>query len=283
MNRDGEVITTRQGVRDHPGLRHELASRAFVVRTLQKLGLDVEPLRPAPGRPPGPQWPHERPRSAAPFDDYPGLKSRRTCCKRFGGSARCKRSAVARRRISAASAMTNARPAKRGGSNTRLSTGPCSYRLTRGPVSKHPRMSTLAPAPWRSRRCCRRRSTRRGDQLLIGQAAQAVRGAVGVAPPAMASVRFIALVVITGPPFGDGHATIAKFPLAPWISVTEVDPATAAISILELGSTPYIEYSCRQYTRNARLLPEQFRHSLEGPRRQSGPGRGLCPGGSVYG
>ncbi len=27
INRDGEVISTRQGFRDHPGLKHELASR----------------------------------------------------------------------------------------------------------------------------------------------------------------------------------------------------------------------------------------------------------------
>ncbi len=99
----------------------------------------------------------------------------------------------------------------------------------------------LAPARWRSRRCCRRRSTRRDPNRSGGPWWPLRAGVIGVAAPARASVRSIALVAITGPPFGDGHATIAKFPLGPWISVTEVDPATAAKSILELGSTPYIE------------------------------------------
>jgi hypothetical protein len=53
IERDGAILRGRAGaVKDHPGLRHELQNRAFVVRTLHKLGLDAEPLRPAPGRPP---------------------------------------------------------------------------------------------------------------------------------------------------------------------------------------------------------------------------------------
>src|SRR3954469_17109340 len=31
---DGEVVHTRTGVKDHPALKHELAKRAFVCRTL---------------------------------------------------------------------------------------------------------------------------------------------------------------------------------------------------------------------------------------------------------
>ena len=49
---DGAVVHTTAGPKDHPGLKHELANRAFVCRTLQRLGLDVEPVR-AIGRPPG--------------------------------------------------------------------------------------------------------------------------------------------------------------------------------------------------------------------------------------
>jgi hypothetical protein len=49
---DGAIIRTRGTIREHPALRHELANRAFVVKTLQRLGLDVEPLRSGPGRPP---------------------------------------------------------------------------------------------------------------------------------------------------------------------------------------------------------------------------------------
>src|SRR5215207_1920914 len=52
IKRDGEVIRTKAGPKDHPALKHELANRAFVVRTLARLGLDVEAIKPV-GRPPG--------------------------------------------------------------------------------------------------------------------------------------------------------------------------------------------------------------------------------------
>jgi hypothetical protein len=51
IDRDGEVIRSRGLIRDHPALKHELANRAFVVRTLAKLGLNFEPVRPSAGRP----------------------------------------------------------------------------------------------------------------------------------------------------------------------------------------------------------------------------------------
>jgi hypothetical protein len=51
IDRDGEVLRARGIVRDHPALKHELASRAFVARTLMKLGLNFEPVRSAAGRP----------------------------------------------------------------------------------------------------------------------------------------------------------------------------------------------------------------------------------------
>jgi hypothetical protein len=47
----GEVVHTRSGPRDNPLLKHEIAARAFVTRTLCRLGLSVEPLRSGPGRP----------------------------------------------------------------------------------------------------------------------------------------------------------------------------------------------------------------------------------------
>jgi P27 family predicted phage terminase small subunit len=50
--RDGPMIRTKQGPKDHPLLKHELAARAFVVRSLHRLGLDVEPVK-AIGRPAG--------------------------------------------------------------------------------------------------------------------------------------------------------------------------------------------------------------------------------------
>jgi hypothetical protein len=51
IDKDGEIIRTRAGPREHPGLRAELAARAFITRTLTRLGLNVEPIRPI-GRPP---------------------------------------------------------------------------------------------------------------------------------------------------------------------------------------------------------------------------------------
>jgi hypothetical protein len=51
----GEIIKTKTGPREHPGLKHELAARSFVVRTLHRLGLDVEAVRPV-GRPPAKAW-----------------------------------------------------------------------------------------------------------------------------------------------------------------------------------------------------------------------------------
>jgi hypothetical protein len=50
INRDGEVVATKSGPREHPLLKSELSNRAFVVRTLSRLGLNFEPVR-AVGRP----------------------------------------------------------------------------------------------------------------------------------------------------------------------------------------------------------------------------------------
>jgi hypothetical protein len=47
---DGQTIRTRSGIRAHPALRDELANRAFITRTLAKLGIATEPVKP-PGRP----------------------------------------------------------------------------------------------------------------------------------------------------------------------------------------------------------------------------------------
>jgi hypothetical protein len=51
IDRDGEMISTKGGMRKNPLLKSELASRAFVVRTLARLGLNFEPVRPSVGRP----------------------------------------------------------------------------------------------------------------------------------------------------------------------------------------------------------------------------------------
>jgi hypothetical protein len=49
--RDGNVVYSRAGVpKTHPAVREELACRAFVVRTLERLGLNVEAIKPAGGQ-----------------------------------------------------------------------------------------------------------------------------------------------------------------------------------------------------------------------------------------
>jgi hypothetical protein len=48
--RDGPVIRSKFGSKEHPLLRHQLALRSFIVRTLHRLGLDVEPIK-SVGRP----------------------------------------------------------------------------------------------------------------------------------------------------------------------------------------------------------------------------------------
>jgi hypothetical protein len=49
--KDGETIRTKTGIRAHPGLRDELANRAFAARALGQLGLLSEAIKPI-GRPP---------------------------------------------------------------------------------------------------------------------------------------------------------------------------------------------------------------------------------------
>jgi hypothetical protein len=49
---EGEIVHTAKGdVRVHPGIKLELGCRSFVAKTLQKLGLNWEPVR-SVGRPP---------------------------------------------------------------------------------------------------------------------------------------------------------------------------------------------------------------------------------------
>jgi hypothetical protein len=53
IENDGPVVKTNHGPKEHSLLKCELANRAFAVRTLQKLGLNYEPIRNSAGRPPG--------------------------------------------------------------------------------------------------------------------------------------------------------------------------------------------------------------------------------------
>jgi hypothetical protein len=51
IERDGETIKIKGVIRSHPLLRELLANRAFICRGLQRLGLNIEAVRPV-GRPP---------------------------------------------------------------------------------------------------------------------------------------------------------------------------------------------------------------------------------------
>jgi hypothetical protein len=51
IDRDGETIHTTIGLKAHPCLKDELAARSFICRTLQRLGITDEAIRPI-GRPP---------------------------------------------------------------------------------------------------------------------------------------------------------------------------------------------------------------------------------------
>jgi hypothetical protein len=52
VRRDGPMLLCKGMMKEHPGLKHELACRAFIVRGIEKLGLNVEVVKNV-GRPPG--------------------------------------------------------------------------------------------------------------------------------------------------------------------------------------------------------------------------------------
>lgn len=43
---EGAVVHTRTGYKPHPAIASELAARSFVCRTIEKLGLNLEPVKP---------------------------------------------------------------------------------------------------------------------------------------------------------------------------------------------------------------------------------------------
>jgi hypothetical protein len=53
IERDGVTVRTKAGIREHPLVKIELATRAFITRALHRLNLDVEAPRDTVGRPPG--------------------------------------------------------------------------------------------------------------------------------------------------------------------------------------------------------------------------------------
>jgi hypothetical protein len=51
IDETGEMVHSRAGMKDNPLLKHEIAARSFVTRTICRLGLSVEPVRGGVGRP----------------------------------------------------------------------------------------------------------------------------------------------------------------------------------------------------------------------------------------
>ena len=51
LDRDGEVVVIRGAMRDHPGLKHEMANRSFVSKALVRLGVSFETFKRPVGRP----------------------------------------------------------------------------------------------------------------------------------------------------------------------------------------------------------------------------------------
>jgi len=50
--RDGAIVYGRAGPKAHPAVKDQIAARAFIVRTLERLGHNVEAVKSGPGRPP---------------------------------------------------------------------------------------------------------------------------------------------------------------------------------------------------------------------------------------
>src|SRR5882724_10073128 len=46
VDRDGPIVMTKSGPKEHPALRAELGCRAFITRNLQRLGLNLENPKP---------------------------------------------------------------------------------------------------------------------------------------------------------------------------------------------------------------------------------------------
>src|SRR5262249_50119418 len=57
IDAEGVMIRTKTGTKAHPLLKERLSARAFVARTIQRLGLNIEVVRPTSGRPPGQSYP----------------------------------------------------------------------------------------------------------------------------------------------------------------------------------------------------------------------------------
>jgi hypothetical protein len=60
INRDGAVIRTKSGPKLHPGVREETSIRVAITKNLERLGLNLEPIRSPGGQPRSIGWTGER-------------------------------------------------------------------------------------------------------------------------------------------------------------------------------------------------------------------------------
>jgi hypothetical protein len=56
IDKEGVLVKTKSGVKEHPLIKLEIVNRSFVVRGLARLGLNFEPVRTTMGRPPTPGY-----------------------------------------------------------------------------------------------------------------------------------------------------------------------------------------------------------------------------------
>ena len=50
--RDGAIVSGPAGPKANPAVKDQISARAFLVRTLERLGVTTENVKPGPGRPP---------------------------------------------------------------------------------------------------------------------------------------------------------------------------------------------------------------------------------------
>jgi len=63
IDADGLMLEARTGPKSHPLLKDEVSNRAFICRTLERLGLNLEAVKPM-GRPSGAAWKARKERDA---------------------------------------------------------------------------------------------------------------------------------------------------------------------------------------------------------------------------
>jgi hypothetical protein len=56
IDRDGEIIRTKSGPRVHPGINQETHLRVAIGKMLERLGLNLEPVKPHGGQPRSIGW-----------------------------------------------------------------------------------------------------------------------------------------------------------------------------------------------------------------------------------